>query len=113
MSFGRMTEFIDVIEKINTTDAEGFPNKPVEKTILSTRAYFEQQRGTKIWANRAAFSTATAMFTFRADPAVKITPSYNIKHRGDIYRILSVRDAGGRGMYVEILADKISAVKGG
>ena len=113
MSFGRMTEFIDIIETIKVKDAEGFSGEPVEKVILSTRAYFEQQRGTKVWANRAAFSTATAMFTFRADPAVKITPSYFIRHRGELYRILSVRDAGGRGMYVEILADKISAVKGG
>ena len=113
MSFGRMTEFIDIIETVRVKDAEGFSGEPVEKVILSTRAYFEQQRGTKVWANRAAFSTATAMFTFRADPAVKITPSYSIRHRGELYRILSVRDTGGRGMYVEILADKISAVKGG
>ena len=113
MSFGRMTEFIDIVETIKVKDAEGFSGEATEKLILSTRAYFEQQRGTKVWANRAAFSSATAMFTFRADPAVKITPSYNIRHRGELYRILSVRDAGGRGMYVEILSDKISAVKGG
>ena len=112
MSFGRMTEFIDIVEIIKVKDAEGFAGDSFENLILSTRAYFEEQRGTKVWANRAAFSTATAMFTFRANPAVKITPSYNIRYRGELYRILNVRDAQGRGMYVEILADKISAVKG-
>jgi len=75
MSFGRMTEFIDIIEIVREKDAEGFAGAPEEKVILSTRAYFEAQRGTKVWANRAAFSTATAMFTFRDDPAVKVTPS--------------------------------------
>jgi len=107
-----MTEFIDIIEIIREKDAEGFAGKPMEKVILSTRAYFEQQRGTKVWANRAAFSTATAMFTFRADPVVKVTPSHVIRYNDELYRILSVRDAGTRGMYIEILADKISAAKG-
>ena len=112
MSFGRMTEFINILEITKTKDAEGFAGKPVERNVLSTRAYFEEQRGTKVWANRAAFSTATAMFTFRADPTVRITPSHVIECRGERYRILNVRDAQVRGMYIEILADKISAVKG-
>ena len=111
MSFGRMTEFIDIVEIIREKDAEGFAGAPVEKVILSTRAYFEAQRGTKVWANRAAFSTAIAMFVFRVDPAVKVTPSYFIRYRDELYRILSVRDSQGRGMYVEVLADIASAVK--
>lgn len=112
MSIGRMTEFIDILDIKRPKDREGFAEKPVETVILSTRAYLEEQRGTKVWANRAAFSAATVMFAFCADPAVKITPSHVIECRGERYRILSVREAQGRGMYVEILADKMTAVKG-
>ena len=111
MNIGKMVEFIDIIETIQSKDAEGFAEKPVERVVLSTRAYFEQRRGTKVWANRAAFSTATAMFIFRADPTVTVTPSHIIRYRGETYRILSVREI--HGMYVELLADTINSAKGG
>jgi len=39
------------------------------------------------------------------------TFAYFIRYQDELYRILSVRDSQGRGMYVEVLADKDTAAK--
>ena len=112
MSFGKMKEPIEIIELVQVKDTDGFATY-INKVIARARAYREERSGTRSWANRAAFSAATCLFRFRVIPGVIITPSNIIFCRGERYRILSVEDVRGRGMYIEILAEKISAVKGG
>jgi hypothetical protein len=48
-------------------DADGFAT-PTDQPVKSVRAYFEQRHGNVKWANRAAFSEATALFRFRVIP---------------------------------------------
>jgi len=112
MSFGKMNAFIDIVETSLTKDSEGFSTS-TDTIIASVRAYQEERHGTKIWANRAAFSTATCMFRFRVIPNVEVTTKLQILCGGKRYKILSAEDVRGRGMYNEVLAEIIIPSKGG
>ena len=106
MSFGKMNTFIDIISTKPTKDDEGFVNTG-DTVIASVRAYKEERHGNEKWANRAAFSEATALFRFRKLPSLEITTSLVITCEDGRFQILSVEDVKGRGMYVEVLAEKI------
>jgi head-tail adaptor len=110
MSFGKMNAFIDIVKINITKDREGFAEFTDIK-LASVRAYIEERHGTKIWANRAAFSTATCMFRFRVIPGVEITTKLQILCGGKRYNILSVEDVRRRGMYIEVLAEWTEASK--
>jgi hypothetical protein len=110
MSFGKMNAFIDIIETIPKKDAAGFVTS-VDEIITSVRAYREDRHGNKSWANRAAFSTATVLFRFRVIPGLDIVPSLYMACQGERYRIISTEDVRGRGMYVEVLAERIEPTK--
>ena len=112
MSFGKMNSFIDIVDTVQELDAAGFADSS-ETTLASVRAYMEERHGTKIWANRAAFSTATCLFRFRVIPGVEVTTKQQILHGGKRYKILSAEDVRGRGMYIEVLAERLEASKGG
>jgi head-tail adaptor len=105
MSFGKIREFIELISTSPVKDAEGFATTG-DTVLANLRAYKEERHGTKSWANRAAFSTATALFRFRRVPGLKVEPSMVIVCGGDRYRILSVEDVKGRRMYWECLCEK-------
>lgn len=61
MSFGKMNTRVDIIQIAPVKDAEGFVVSG--DTILATvRAYREEKHGNESWANRAAFSNASALF---------------------------------------------------
>ena len=101
----KMNTLVDIILTKPGKDAEGFAQ--LDSTILaSVRAYKEERHGSEAWANRAAFSTATALFRFRRIPGVVIDTTLSIGCADGVYRILSVEDVRGRGMYVEVLAEK-------
>jgi len=108
MSYGKMNEFIDIISTEPVKDAEGFVTTG-DNILASVRAYKEEQHGNEKWANRAAFSTATALFRFRKIPSVKITNSLVITCSDGRYNIVSVEDVKGRGMYIEVLAERVIA----
>ena len=111
MSFGKMNAEIQIIQTIQNMDAAGFATS--DDTVLATvRAYREARHGTKMWANRAAFSTATALFRFRTIPGVSVSPSLYIRSSGECFKILSAEDVRGRGMYIEVLAERIEPTKG-
>lgn len=112
MSLGKMNAFIDIVETALTKDSDGFKT-PSDNIIASVRAYHEERHGTRLWANRAAFSTATCMFRFRRIPRVEVTTKMQILCGGKRYKILSVEDVRGRGMYIEVLADRLEASKHG
>jgi hypothetical protein len=71
MSFGKMNAFIELVTAERGTDAEGF-SVSGDRVVASLRAYREDRHGTAAWANRAAFSTASAMFRFRVIPGVVV-----------------------------------------
>lgn len=104
MSLGKMNIFIDIIKRKPLTDAEGFSHME-NVVVASVRAFMEVRHGSKAWANRAAFSSATALFRFRAIPGIAITPEMTIVCHEGRYRILSIEDVGGRGMYMEALTE--------
>ncbi|QNO17882.1 head-tail adaptor protein [Caproicibacterium amylolyticum] len=106
MSFGKMNTFIDIISTAPSKDDEGFVTEG-DTILASVRAYKEDRHGNERWANMAAFSTASAMFQFRKIPGVEISTSLFIFCADGRYRVLSVENVRGRGMYLEVLAEKL------
>ena len=100
MSFGKMNAQIQIIRVITTKDADGFAQSH-DEVLARVRAYKEDRHGSVRWANRAAFSEATALFRFRVIPGVAVEPLYIIICNGRRYEILSVEII--RNMYVEVL----------
>ena len=111
MSFGKMNTFIDIIEKTTIKDSDGFSTE-TDNILASVRAYREGRHGNEKWANRAAFSEATALFCFRKIPDTQVSTTMVIVCDDGRYEITSVEDVKGRGMYVEVLAKKVVASSG-
>jgi head-tail adaptor len=111
MSFGKMNTLIDIVQTDQTKDEAGFVTSS-DTVLASIRAYREDRFGSKIWANRAAFSTASCLFRFRVIPGVTVDTKLQILCGGERFKILSAEDARGRGMYIEVLADRIEPSKG-
>ena len=105
MSYGKMNTFIGIISTAPAKDADGFVTSG-DHIVASIRAYKEDRHGNERWANMAAFSEAAALFRFRKIPSVEITTSLFIICGDEQYRIISAEDVRGRGMYVEVLAEK-------
>lgn len=105
MSFGKMNTLIDIIATEPVKDAEGFVSTG-DTILASVRAYKEDQHGNVQWANRAAFTNATALFRFRAVPSITVDASMVIVCGDSRYTIDSVEDVKGRGMYLEVLASR-------
>jgi len=101
-----MNTFIDIISTAPTKDDEGFVTEG-DTILASVRAYKEDRHGNERWANMAAFSTASAMFQLRKIPGVEISTSFFISCADGRYRILSAENVRGRGMYLEVLAEKL------
>ena len=106
-----MSFFITMVSNKHEKDSDGFI-VTTDKTIASVRAYKEEKHGSETWKNRAAFSTATTLFRFRKIPNLKVTTEMFIICDEERYNIVSVEDIKGRGMYLEILAVKVSASEG-
>jgi hypothetical protein len=85
-------------------DADGFAETH-DEPLARVRAYHEQRHGNVKWANRAAFSEATALFRFRVIPGVTVEPLYIIVCGLKRFEVLSVEVLGGR--YVEILCREV------
>jgi len=100
-----MNTFIELISTEQLKDDEGFVNSG-DNVLASLRAYKEDRHGNERWANRAAFTTATSLFRFRKMPGLDVTTSLIIACADGRYRIHSVEDVKGRGMYIEVLAEK-------
>ena len=109
MGYGKMNTNIDIITKEPTKDAEGFVIKG-DRVLASVRAYREVRNTTAKWERiigNAAFSSVTAMFRFRKIPGLTVTPSHFLSDGESRYNIKSAEDVRGRGMYVEVLAEKL------
>ena len=107
MSFGKMNTRITFFRKHKGTDAEGFL-KTEDQPLLDVRAYREDRHGTESWKNRAAYTTATTLFRLRKIPRFPFSTDYFILCDGERFEITSVEDVKGKGMYMEILAERIN-----
>jgi head-tail adaptor len=107
MSFGKMSTHISIAEETVTKDAEGFAIK-TDNILTSIRSYREGRHGSQKWVNRAAFSEATDLFRFRVIPGLNVTTAHVILCGDDRFEITSVEDVKGRGMYLEVLAKKVT-----
>jgi len=107
MALGKMNQFIDIVSPLPLAkDSEGFVTEG-ETVLASVRAYKEERHGSKGWANRAAFTTSTALFRFRKIPSLEVNTTHSIINNGTRYRINSVEDVRNRGMYTECLVEKV------
>ena len=107
MSFGRMNTPISIVQEVVTKDAEGFTTK-TDQVLASVFAYREGRHGSQKWVNRAAFSEATDLFRFRVIPGLTVITANVILSGDDRFEITSVEDVKGRGMYLEVLAKKVT-----
>ena len=107
MSFGRMNTLISIAQEVVTKDPEGFATK-TDNILVSLHAYREGRHGSQKWVNRAAFSEATDLFRLRAIPGLTVTTAHVILCGDARFSITSVEDVKGRGMYLEVLAKKVT-----
>ncbi len=107
MSFGKMNVRISIVMESITKDAEGFATK-TEIILAPMCAYREGRHGSQKWVNRAAFSEATDLFRFRVIPSLTVTTAHMVICGNDRFEITSVADVKGRGMYLEVLAKKVT-----
>jgi hypothetical protein len=105
MSFGKMRVPTNIVSTLHVIDNEGFASV-TDVAIATVMADKEDRHGSEVWANRAAFSEATALFRFRKIPGLAVTTAHALECPDGRYRILSVEDVKGKGMYYECLADK-------
>lgn len=111
MSFGKMNTFVDIISTEPVKDSEGFVTRG-DNILATLRAYKEDRHGNEAWKNRASFSNATSLFRFRKMPDLDVTTSLIITSDDGRYNIVSVEDVKGRGMYIEVLAEKVVESEG-
>jgi len=95
---------IQIFRVVHAKDADGFA-VPTDQPVKSVRAYFEQRHGNVKWANRAAFSEATALFRFRTIPGVTVEPLYILVCKAGRFEVLSVEML--KNLYYEILAREV------
>lgn len=111
MSFGKMNGFAVIKSIYKDKDDEGF-KKDTELIIATVRCYREGRHGSKRWVNLSAFTDATDLFRIRSIPDINITTDYVLDYQGERFKIISVENVKGRGMYIEILAKKVDGAVG-
>lgn len=112
MSFGKMKEIIELIETKRIKDKDGFTSTQ-DVVLAKVRAYKETKHGNEKWANLSVFSTATVLFRLRKIPNLEITTKMIVLHQNSRYQIISVEDVREKGMYLEILAEKVEGSQNG
>lgn len=109
MSYGKMNTFIDIITTEPIKDAEGFVTKGA-RILASVRAYKETRNTSAKWERiigSAAFSSVSAIFKFRKIPDLTVDTTLFISDADGRYNIVSVEDVRGRGMYIEVMVEKL------
>ena len=104
MSFGKMNTPATILRIRYEKDADGFA-APSDEILARICAYHEQRHGNVKWANRAAFSEATALFRFRIIPGLSIEPLYIIVCGLKRFEILSIEVLGKQ--YCEALVREV------
>jgi len=102
-----MNTLISIAQEVVTKDTEAFATK-TDNILVSIHAYREGRHGSQKWVNRATFSEATDLFRFRVIPGLVVTTAHVILCGDGRFEITSVEDVKGRGMYLEVLAKKVT-----
>ena len=102
-----MNTLISIAQEVVTKDTEGFATK-TDNILVSVHAYREGRHGSQKWVNRAAFSEATDLFRLRVIPGLTVTTAHVILCGDARFSIKSVEDVKGRGMYLEVMAKKVT-----
>ena len=102
---GRMNERVAIQTQTTTTNAEGFGTEAYA-TVAELWASVEHRSGSRAWANRAAWTTATELFVFRA-PAFDLTGRHVLLWGADRYVIDDVKPVAGSD-YLEVLAEVVT-----
>ena len=111
MSFGKMNGLALIKRHYKEKDGDGFKND-TDFVLASIHCYREGRHGSKRWVNLSSFTDATDLFRFRAIPNLKVTTDYVLEYEGEVFKILSVENVKGKGMYVEVLAKKVESTVG-
>lgn len=101
-----MNTRIDLVTLEPIKDEQGFATT-AETVVATVRAYKEDRHGNESWKNRAVFSKASALFRFRTIPGILVTTGLLIVCNSCRYNIISVENVKGRGMYLEVLSEKV------
>ena len=108
MSLGKMNNFVDIFNRIQSKDSEGFVTE-TDDFVASVRASREERHGSRKWANLAAFTNANAIFKFRRVPGLKIESGMVFVCEAGRYTVTSVETVNA--MYMEVLAEKVEPAK--
>lgn len=102
----KLTHFIELFRVEQGTDEDGFPVER-DELLVSVRAYREDRYGSEMWKNRSLFSKATVLFRIRSIPSIALDTRCVVVTEDGRYNILSVEDIRHKGLYWEILAEKV------
>ena len=108
MNIGKMNNFVDIFNQIQSKDSEGFVTE-TDDFVASVRATREERHGSRKWANLAAFTDANAIFKFRRVPGLEIESGMILVCNTSRYTVISTEIING--MYMEVLAEKIEPSK--
>ena len=104
-----MNTFIDIVSTAPAKDAEGFVTTG-DTILASVRAYKETRNTSAKWERiigSATFVSVSAIFRFRKIPDLTVDTKLFISDADGCYNIVSTEDVRGRGMYIEVLAEKL------
>ena len=101
-------DFIEIIQRRSTTDDEAFSSYQ-DVVLASVRAEKSYGSMTETQANDATFAAQTAVFRLRHIPGLRVEPSMFITDAAGRYNITAVDEVSGRGMYIEVLAKKVTS----
>lgn len=107
MGLGLMNKKIIIQRAASKIDSEGF-NRPTFEDLKEVRVFVEEKHLSERWANSSVFKEAELLFKLRSIHDLKVTSDLFIFYEGNRYNILSVENIKGRGMYLEILAKKVT-----
>lgn len=106
-----MNNFIDIIERSVTKDAEGFGTER-DVILASIRAEKSYSAMHETDANNAAFAVQTAVFKFRRLRGLTVSPAMFIADNAGRYNITAVDEMSGKGMYIVATAKLVTASEG-
>ena len=106
-----MNDFIEIIQRRCAKDEEAFSSDQ-DVVLASVRAEKSYGSMTEKQTNDATFAAQTAVFRFRCIPGLRVEPSLFITDAAGRYNITAVDEVSGRGMYLIVTAQRVTASEG-
>ena len=108
MSFGRMNTLISITKEVVTKDAEGFATKGRSGVGISVRISGKGRTVPRNGSIVPPFQRRRICSRFRIIPTLNVTTAHVILCGDDRFEITSVEGVKGKGMYIEVLAKKVT-----